>query len=475
MNVFSYLKKRGIDTIDASFYSKIEEWESWYVANVRRFHEYRIYNGQTHVKKRRLSLQMGKKVCEDIADLLINEKVRITISGSDRTAAYVDKVLSNNNFSTRANEYQERKGYCGTVAYVPEVVVTRMAEDGTVLDGKVKINYVQGKNIYPVTWENGEITEVIFMFQKTVKGKVYAQFQYHQLEETEEGRQYVITNDVVRCTQGSGTQVNPEEWRRLKHFRNVAERVETGSDRPQFVIDKLNIVNNADQDDTNPMGIAIFANSIDTLRKIDLEYDSYSSEFSLGRKRVMVAPEYMQNIDGNPVFDSDDSVFYTLPEGALAGGKPIEEINMAIRAEEHSKAINDDLNYLSMKCGFGTSFYKFEDGQVKTATEVVSENSDLFRTIRKHEIPLRETITNLILIIIRLGQKMGNAELTEEGITIDIDFDDSIIEDKQSEREQDRKDVAMGVMGLDEYRSKWYGEDIEEARKKLPEQMGVME
>ncbi len=33
----------------------------------------------------------------------------------------------------------------------------------------------------------------------------------------------------------------------------------------------------------------------------------------------------------------------------------------------------------------------------------------------------------------------------------------------------------MGVMGLDEYRAKWYGETPEEARKNLPEQFGDKE
>ena len=44
---------------------------------------------------------------------------------------------------------------------------------------------------------------------------------------------------------------------------------------------------------------------------------------------------------------------------------------MELRIEEHSRAINDDLNWLSLKCGFGTDCYKFEDGGVKTATEVI--------------------------------------------------------------------------------------------------------
>ena len=56
-----------------------------------------------------------------------------------------------------------------------------------------------------------------------------------------------------------------------------------------------------------------------------------------------------------------------------------------------------------------------------------------------------------------------------------INFDDSIIEDKQAERQSDRQDVSMGVMSHAEYRAKWYGETLEEAQSKLPEQNQVME
>ena len=38
MNIFTYFKKKGIDTIDATFYSKIALWDSWYRSNVRKFH-----------------------------------------------------------------------------------------------------------------------------------------------------------------------------------------------------------------------------------------------------------------------------------------------------------------------------------------------------------------------------------------------------------------------------------------------------
>ena len=167
-------------------------------------------------------------------------------------------------------------------------------------------------------------------------------------------------------------------------------------------------------------------------------------------------------------------MFYRLPDDYLKDSKePIKEIDMTLRVEQHSKAINDDLNYLSMKCGFGTQRYRFEQGGVTTATEVISENSDMYRTLQKHEIVLDAVLKRLIKIIIRLGIVAKVPGLSEE-TEITIDFDDSIIEDKQTERKEDRQDVAMGVMSLAEYRAKWYGETEEQAAKKIPEQTGVI-
>lgn len=466
MNIFKYFKEKGINTVNSSFYSKIREWESWYNGYVPKFHRYYIYNGTNKIKCSRYSLGMAKKLCEDVADLLLNEEVKITISGSDSTADFVKKVLDDNSFFERGNEYQERKAYSGTVAYVPQLTDMSISEEGQVISAeRIKINYVQGKNIFPISWENGRVTEAAFIFPKSINGKSYVLIQLHRLV----GYEYVIENDIVQCTDGAGTPVPYYKWSELEPFKGLAKKISTGASEPQFVIDKLNIVNNADEDDTNPMGVAIFANMIDILAKIDLEYDSYANEFNLGRKRIFVAPELLTNESGEPVFDNNDTTFYQLPEGALDGGKPIEEINMELRADAHSKAINDDLNMLSFRAGFGTERYKFERGSVATATQIISENSDMYRVVKKHEIILDKAIKELIHIIIRLGIAAKIPSL-DENVEISIDFDDSIIEDKQTERQQDRQDVSMGVMSLAEYRAKWYGETIEEAQKKIPEQ-----
>ncbi len=480
MNIFEYFKKKGIDTIDSSFYSKIAMWDSWYRSNVRKFHQFRVYHGSGQYERcHRKSLGMAKKICEDISDLLLNVRGTNTIK-DETTAKYVRSVLDAANFTVQGNEYQERKAACGTVAYVPYLTNTELDDQGRIISADVKLDYVVARNIFPTAWENSRITECIFVFPKTYKRKKYANFQHHKLaplvgENGEDlGYQYVIENTVVECSSGAGRELTPEEWNKIPHFEGLATTVETGSNRPQFIIDKLNIANNVDEDDTNPMGVALFANSIDILAKIDLEYDSYANEFTLGRKRVFVAPEMLTDANGSQVFDPDDSVFYTLPEDYFKNTKEaMREVNMELRIEEHETAINNDLNLLSFKCGFGTQYYRFERGSVATATQVISENSDMYRTIRKHEIILRDALTDLIRTIIRLGVTANVSGLVEN-TDIVIDFDDSIIEDKQTERAEDRKDVAMGAMGLPEYRAKWYGETEEVAARKLPDQSAAV-
>jgi len=414
---------------------------------------------------------MAKKVCEDMADLLLNEKVMITIS-DQATDVFVKNVLESNTWEELGNEYQEWKAALGTVAYVVYIRDAIMDEAGKLTGGSVGINYVEAAHIYPTSWQNRVVTECIFTFPRTYRRKKYMHFQHHRIEDVPGGnqKQYVIENTVVESTTGTGKELSPKEWEEIPAFSGLAERIETGSDRPFFIIDRLNMVNNADEDTTSPMGVALFANSVDVIRKLDLEYDSYANEFSLGRKRIFVAPEFLTTQGGDAVFDPQDTVFYELPEDYFKDTKEaMHEVNMELRIAEHSQAINDDLNWLSFKCGFGTDRYKFEGGQVKTATEVISENSDMYRTLQKHELVLGRVLAQLIQTIIRAGISIGIHGL-QENAAVNIKFDDSIIEDKEKEIQTDFQMLGAGIMRPDEFRAKWMGETIEEARKNLPEQ-----
>ena len=203
MNIFSYFKQIGVDTVDASFYRKIDEWSSWYNSNVRKFSFYKVYTGRgTYKKCQRKSMGIAKKLSEDIADLLLNERVAITVSDNE-TQNFVQRVLENNRFLVMGNDYQERKAYTGTVAYIPYLYNTTVTEYGEGLSGSIGINYVDAKNIFPVSWNNGRVTECIFTFPHTFRQKKYVQVQSHLLENGFYGRRRYPARSVYaryRCT-----------------------------------------------------------------------------------------------------------------------------------------------------------------------------------------------------------------------------------------------------------------------------------
>ena len=57
----------------------ITQWNSWYVGNVKQFHNYFIYNGNRKVKQKRFTMNMAKKISEDWSDILWSEKCEISL------------------------------------------------------------------------------------------------------------------------------------------------------------------------------------------------------------------------------------------------------------------------------------------------------------------------------------------------------------------------------------------------------------
>lgn len=454
------LNELGYTTIPDSFYSKVYEWKSWYQGDVKGFHNYTVQNGERQVNCRRYSLGMGKKLCEDWANLLMNEKVQITLEGQ-KEQDFIDLVLTENNFTVKANEMQEMKSALGTVAYVPRVIGQEISESGDIVPGNasgIVLDYVTIENIYPLSWQNGYISECAFSSEVTRGGKDYLYLQIHRREDN---GNYVIENRIYRY---DNEQLADEQLVNVEGFENIPPVVHTGSDKRQFVIDRPNIANNVNY--LLPTGIAVYANAIDVLQGVDIAYDSYVNEFKLGKKRIMVKPSAAQYLDGTPAFDPDDVVFYVMPEDT-EDGAVVTPIDMTLRTAEHNTGIQDQLNILSSKCGFGETYYRFDGGSVATATQVISENSTMFRTIKKMEIVLEQALVELCRILLRLGNTAMNAGLNED-VEISIDFDDSIIEDKQSEFSRDMQMLSAGIMNDWEFRAKYMNEDEATAKAALP-------
>ena len=426
--LYAVLKELGWSVpADLDLEARLSTWRSWYEGEVPRFHRYRVYNGVSRQTCRRAGLGMAKKVCEDWASLLMNERVRIRAAGV-REQAFLERVWEENRFFLEMNRLQERKAALGTAACVP-----RLSE------GRLRIDCLDAEGILPLSWENGEVTDCAFAAGLREAGQ---ELLYLQIHHRVRGL-YEIENRFFRLHGGRAEALPPPA--------GVPETVRTGRATRGFVLDRMNIVNNLDP--ASPMGLSVFANALDQLRGVDVAYDSYLNEFILGKKRIMVKPEATKDLDGAPLFDPDELAFYILPEDS-SNGSLIREIDMSLRTREHHEGIQDMLNLLAVKCGLGEQFYRFDRGRVFTATQVISENTALYRSVRRHELLLEAALKELSRILLRLGNDWCGGDFDEE-TALQVDFDDSILEDRGRDFERDLRLLERNVITKEEMRNKW--------------------
>ncbi len=415
-----YLNNNGYTSHSDETRSHIDKWLEWYQGDVEKFHKYKIYNGSVMTLHDRYRMGMAKKICEDWANLLLNEKVAIKAGDYEKR---LNEILASNNFRVKSNQLVELTFALGTGAFV----------EYKDKDGNVVIDYIRADMIYPISWDNGDITECAFGTVQTIEGKETIYLQIHRLgkeENSELTKMYYIENKYVDAKSGEDLSLSDD----------IEEIVKTEYDKPLFQIITPNICNNIDLN--SPLGISVYANSISQLKGCDIVYDSYVNEYILGRKRIIV-PISMARMqmeeDGvaTPVFDSEDTVYYMMPNNRQSDMK-LTEVDMTIRASDHELGIQRSLDILSLNVGMGTGRYKFDSsGGVKTATEVISDKSDLYQNRQKHSIIMAAALTGMACAVAFLD--------TGAEIEVTIDFDDSIIDDINATIEKNIKLVNGGL------------------------------
>lgn len=429
-----------------SYYAK--DWLSWYRGRVLGFHNYKIYNGTNYLEMERKTLNLPKFITESWANLLMNERCDIILPDEEKEK--LDKILYNTNFWQKANDGIEKSFALGIGALVLNVEHLGVSETGRLNKDKARlsIDFINETKIYPITVEHKNITECAFVSQGTDGYNVVAHIK------NEQGI-YDICNYYLD-----------------KDFK-VKEKYmfNTKSEIPWFFILRPNISSNFMTElMDDEIGISIYANCLDNFKAIDNKYDGFDLEYVLGRKRMFVSTEAwtINKNDGTMqrTFDPYDTLFYHLPENEA--GKPlITQQNDDLRYDAYVKGINTEMSYIAMKTGLGENFLKFDGSGIATATQVISENSTLFRNVKKHQILIEDVLLRLTKVIIKASNDFTNVQFSMmEDAEIRVQFDDSIFEDKTSEMERDRLDVQAGIMSVPEYREKWYGEDEDTAIEK---------
>ncbi|MCM1525567.1 MAG: phage portal protein, partial [Ruminococcus sp.] len=434
-NALEFVRKNYGCLTDTSFYSAVDIWTDWWKGYHRPFHRFSFSNGIKTFSRDFYTLKMGKKICEDWASLLLNDKTRFKIS-DENASRYVQGRMENggvfgsNDFRMRCNRLIEQAFATGTGAVTLRLENADITEKGKIKSSRdtvIRLCFMSADYIIPISCENGRITEAAFVSEHIRRGRKYLLIEAHMLE----GGRYVIHNHWFDT--GSGgmiPQALPE---------GMTERFETGSEVPWFALITPNIVNTLPN--SGGMGISVLHSAIDALKSVDLNFNNFCKDFELGGKKVFMLKD-LTAITGNGETVAPDDVGQQLfvmvePDSINPansnGGKFIQEFNPLLRVEENTKGIQASLDYLAFLCGLGNKHYQFNSGSVVTATQYTGDKQDLIQNAHKHYASVTQFLQSLIRSVISIGNRFCGWGVTEDAKT-EIVFDKSVIIDEAAER-----------------------------------------
>jgi A118 family predicted phage portal protein len=212
-------------------------------------------------------------------------------------------------------------------------------------------------------------------------------------------------------------------------------------------------------DDNSPLGISMYANAMDTLHAIDICFDSFVREFRLGKKRIIVPARMIRHVvdpmTGKQVryFDATDETYEALSTDDPDTLK-IQDNSVTLRVQEHVEAMNALLNLLCLQVGLSFGTFSFDaNGGLKTATEVVSENSKTYKTVKNFQNQIIPAITDLVHAIIEVAaiydmsyNGISIQALKNQGYEVKVTMDDGVTQDRQTNINEGITLVGAGLM-----------------------------
>lgn len=444
-------ERSGCPSVGSAYYTKIREWEDWWKGYYKPFHEFTENGvGGIPVRRQLYRMNMAKKVCEDWAALLLNDRAMIS-TGDEKADEFIHSVLASNDFLSGANRLIEKAFALGTGA-----VILRLSgdcgENGEIVPETCRIGFewVDAGHIIPVSIKNGKITEAAFVSEGFIRGEEYVYIETHLLE----NGGYVISNDFYVRKNGKLVLSDDPEY--------CTGKFRTYSATPLFAVLTPNIQNNIDS--SCGMGVSVYADATDCLCGVDLAFNNFCRDIKLGGKKVFINQSLVSRDEYGNIFTPDDvaqQLFVTIGDSDISDTAMITEHNPELRAAENAQAVQCQLNYLSFRCGLGTHHYIFDDSvsQTKmTATQYMGERQDMRQNAAKHQKNVALFIRSVVSALLWVASDVLGMDVDKDA-HISVSFDDSFFTDSESQRARDLDELKAGVITAEEFRNKWIGGD----------------
>lgn len=337
-------------------------------------------------------------------------------------------------------------------------------------EGHIEVDMVQADRFFPTKFNSRGVTAAVFAESLTVGKKVYTRLEYHQ----HEGTMYHINNKAFVKQDLDNVEVLGKEvpLTAVPEWANLQEEVTLKNVKmPLFAYFKIPNANNVD--DTSPLGVSVYSRAINDIKEADNQWTRLLWEFE-GSELAIDADITL--------FKKDDKGNYEFPKGKDRlfrmmdlddNAEKYKVFAPAIRDENLINGFNAILRRIEFNVGLAYGTLSDPNTVDKTAEEIKASKQRSYSTVSDIQKSLQTALEQLVYAMDVMAQLSGLSG--RKKYEMSFDWDDSIVTDREQDRKQDIQDVSMGIMRPEEYRAKWYGETVEQARKNLPEQNQVME
>lgn len=478
----------GVPAFNQFYYFGIFIWKYLYRGYYKPWHRISAPTVKDALHERDLErMDTAKAICAELAGLIWNEQCEISVSqetGKDQLLdEFVHDVLMKNGFWTKMQEHIEQVLALGGGAIKVWYEEKRDGEGNVIPNsGNIRLGFCMADQFVPTAWDNTQVTDGVFISRQAKDGYYYTRLEWHKWD----GLTYWISNEAYRSEYKQNSAEEPQD---ILGFRYPLSAVYPfldeqtplqGLSTSLFAYYRPAIANNLDDD--SPLGVSIYANALSTLKALDICYDSFVQEFRLGRKRIIVPAQCLRTVQ-DPVtkeyrrfFDATDEAYVALKSDDTDALK-IQDNTVSLRVGEHEQAINALLSILCLQVGFSAGTFTFDRAQgLKTATEVISENSKTYKTIKGNQLQVKNAITQVIDAIVQVASLYdvhwnGTSirTLSALGWETKVVFDDSILQDRQTNINEGILLANNGLMSKKRFLMEKLGYTEEEAAQELEE------
>lgn len=314
--------------------------------------------------------------------------------------------------------------------------------------------YVTADKIIPIRFDDDDnLISVAILSTKKKRGYYYTRIEKHYFTNGNLTIENKCYRSLLRSHIGTMCNMNEiDEWANLQ----PGPIIYPGMTQMDFGYYRNPIDNEIDE---GKCGVSIFDPAKELIQKADIQAARLDWEYESGERAIHVDDRALKKKGSK----------FAMPHlrGKLYRGLNLEdgkdkdlykEFSPDMRDEAFKRGLEEYKREIEFVVGLAYGDLSNVNEVEKTASEIKASKARKYNRVTAIQTSVEDCLSGFVTALAFYnGVYTSNYEFT-------CKFNDSILTDEESERQQDREDVAMGSMQMWEYRMKWYNEDEDTAK-----------